>query len=44
MRVYISGPITGVENYKEKFNKAQKDAINDIFEKAYEKLLLFLDN
>jgi len=28
----------------EKFNKSQKDEINDIFEKAYEKLLLFLDN
>lgn len=28
----------------EKFSKSQKDEINDIFEKAYEKLLLFLDN
>ena len=28
----------------EKFNKSQKEEINDIFEKAYEKLLLFLDN
>ena len=24
MRVYISGGITGVENYREKFNKAQE--------------------
>lgn len=28
----------------EKFSKSQKDEINNIFEKAYEKLLLFLDN
>ena len=28
----------------EKFNKSQKDELSDIFEKAYEKLLLFLDN
>lgn len=28
----------------EKFNKSQKDELNEIFEKAYEKLLLFLDN
>lgn len=28
----------------EKFSKSQKDEIDNIFEKAYEKLLLFLDN
>ena len=28
----------------EKFSKSQKEEIEDIFEKAYEKLLLFLDN
>ena len=28
----------------EKFNKAQKDELDIVFEKAYEKLLLFLDN
>jgi len=28
----------------EKFNKSQKEEIDNIFEKAYEKLLLFLDN
>lgn len=31
MRVYISGPITGVENYKEKFNKAQEYLVEQGF-------------
>ena len=29
MRVYISGGITGVENYREKFNKAQEELEKD---------------
>ncbi len=29
MRVYISGGITGVENYREKFNKVQKELEKD---------------
>lgn len=29
MRVYISGGITGVENYREKFNKVQEELEKD---------------
>ena len=32
MKVYISGAITGVENYKEQFDKAQKELEKQGFE------------
>lgn len=29
MKIYLSGPITGVENYKENFAVAEREALRD---------------
>ena len=29
MKIYISGPITGIEDYKEKFETAEKEQENE---------------
>lgn len=35
MRVYIAGPIEGIKNYKENFEKAEKDLIEMGFDEVY---------
>lgn len=32
MKVYIAGPVTGIENYKEKFQEAEDKLLKDGFE------------